>query len=411
MLTHSIRNKLLAVLGLNLILMLVLSGVALFQMRQMHEEANTLATDAVPSLDLIGRLTFLIAEYHALQTEHMVTPRAEHAELEAEMQIREGEIDTTFAQFTAFDDTAAEAAALTDLQKNWASMVQRTHQVLLPASRANNQSAAFAAFHDLDVTYDAMLATDQQLVLTQAHDATAVGEAASVVYDTARVLAVVITIAALLSSAVIGVIVTGRLTRNLTQLTAASQAVATGNLAQSVVVHGQDEMATLAATFNQMTRALVERTTELEHTLADLQASVATRDQLSITVRMLASPVIPVMEGILVMPLIGAIDSARAAHMMETILHAVDQQHAQVVLLDVTGVPLVDTYVAQALLHIMRAVQLLGAKTMLVGLRPELAQTIVGLGLNLSALVTYANLQEGIRAAMQNPTYTGLGQV
>ncbi len=72
MLTHSIRNKLLAVFGINLILMLVLSSVAVFQMRQMQAEANTLATDAVPSLDLIGRLTFLLAEYHALQTEHMV---------------------------------------------------------------------------------------------------------------------------------------------------------------------------------------------------------------------------------------------------------------------------------------------------------------------------------------------------
>ncbi len=340
------------------------------------------------------------------------------------MQTREGEVDSTFAQFAPFDDTAAEELALTSLRNNWATMVQRTHHVLLPASRANNLSTAFGAFHALDGTYDAMLTTDQRLVLTQSNDASATGQAAGVAYDTARILAVAITVVALVSSAVIGFIITGRLARNLTQLTTASLAVAAGNLAQSVVVQGHDELAMLAATFNQMTRALQVANTEVEEsqrqiaeqmadrerTLAELQASLDVRDQLSTTVRMLASPVIPVMEGMLVMPLIGVIDSLRAAQMMETVLHAVEQRHAKIVLLDVTGVPLIDTHVAQTLLHIMQAVQLLGAKTILVGLRPELAQTIVGLGLNLSTLVTYANLQEGIRAALRHPTYAGLRQ-
>ncbi len=195
------------------------------------------------------------------------------------------------------------------------------------------------------------------------------------------------------------------------------------DLAARVSAGGRDELAHLAAEINGMLDALEHAQVEQQRVEVELyrakdaaeaanaalaHAALNARDQLSTMMRMLASPVIPVLEGILVMPLVGDIDSVRAAQVMETALHAVEQGHAQTLILDVTGVPLIDTQVAQTLLHITHAVQLLGAQTILVGLRPELAQTIVGLGLNLSTLVTYANLQQGIRAAMRHQTAAGL---
>jgi anti-anti-sigma regulatory factor len=92
---------------------------------------------------------------------------------------------------------------------------------------------------------------------------------------------------------------------------------------------------------------------------------------------------------------------------MQSLLQAIEQRGAKTVILDVTGVPIIDTAVARALLQASASIQLLGAKAMMVGLRPELVQTIVGLGLDLSKLETHANLQSGIRAAMRTATRSG----
>jgi anti-anti-sigma regulatory factor/HAMP domain-containing protein len=206
-----------------------------------------------------------------------------------------------------------------------------------------------------------------------------------------------------------------QLSRPLNQLTAAAAAVAAGNHAPMVEVRSNDELGMLATTFNQMTRELgaaqqrlenrnqtLERTVE-ERTrvLAELGQAISERDQLIATIREVSSPVVPVLDGILVMPLIGVIDSQRATTITVALLAAIEQHRAKIAIIDVTGVPLIDTQVAQALLQAAGAARLLGTSTVLVGLRPELAQTIVGLNLNLTGLVTRADLQSGVTYAMQ----------
>jgi anti-anti-sigma factor len=155
-------------------------------------------------------------------------------------------------------------------------------------------------------------------------------------------------------------------------------------------------------------RRVAERTAEveqafaeLERTLAELRESVSAREQLSATVRELSSPVVPVLEGILVMPLIGVIDSDRAALLVRSLLEAIEQHRARVVIMDVTGVPIVDTHTARVLLDAANAAKLLGAHPILVGLRPELAQTIVGLGVDLSGLTTRVDMQSGVNYAIE----------
>jgi rsbT co-antagonist protein RsbR len=99
------------------------------------------------------------------------------------------------------------------------------------------------------------------------------------------------------------------------------------------------------------------------------------------------------------MPLVGAIDSRRVQQIMDTLLTGVADYGATKVILDITGVPIVDTQVANALLRAARAVTLLGAQTVLTGVRPEVAQTLVGLGVDLSGIVTLGTLQDGIAYA------------
>lgn len=114
----------------------------------------------------------------------------------------------------------------------------------------------------------------------------------------------------------------------------------------------------------------------------------------------LSAPIIPIYSGILVLPLIGTIDTQRATKIMETLLEGVAERNARVVLLDITGVPIVDTSVAHHLIQAARSVRLLGAEIVLVGIRPEIAQTMVQLGVDLSGIVTMADLQGGVAYAL-----------
>ena len=122
------------------------------------------------------------------------------------------------------------------------------------------------------------------------------------------------------------------------------------------------------------------------------------------TLRELSAPILPVMPGGLIAPVVGNIDTQRAETLTRNILAAVEQQRTHYVIFDISGVPLVDTQVAQALLQTTMAVQLLGAKALLVGVRPEVAQTLVLLGCNLNLLQPYPTLQEALSALMQKMT-------
>ncbi len=119
-----------------------------------------------------------------------------------------------------------------------------------------------------------------------------------------------------------------------------------------------------------------------------------------IALQELSAPLIPVLEGITVMPLVGTIDTERAKQIMENLLEGVVKHRSEVVLIDITGVPLVDTMVAHHIIQAAEAVRLVGATCMLCGIRPEIAQTIVNLGINLNEIITKNTLKRGFEAAL-----------
>lgn len=115
--------------------------------------------------------------------------------------------------------------------------------------------------------------------------------------------------------------------------------------------------------------------------------------------RELGAPIIPLADQTLAVPLIGLLSPERAAQVSEVLLNAVREHSARVVLLDVTGVPSLDISAAQALVTSALAVRLLGAQVVLTGIRPQVAQILVELGVDLSSFVIKANLQSGIEYA------------
>jgi rsbT co-antagonist protein RsbR len=117
-------------------------------------------------------------------------------------------------------------------------------------------------------------------------------------------------------------------------------------------------------------------------------------------IRELSTPVIQLYERVLLLPLIGTIDTARAMQVMENVLMRVVERQAKVIILDIAGVPVVDTRVANHLLQTTEAVRLLGASTVLTGISPQVAQTMVQLGVDLSKMHTRASLEEGLELAL-----------
>jgi ABC-type sugar transport system substrate-binding protein/anti-anti-sigma regulatory factor len=117
--------------------------------------------------------------------------------------------------------------------------------------------------------------------------------------------------------------------------------------------------------------------------------------------RELSTPLIPISDTVMAMPLIGSINTRRAHQILQTLLEGMHANTAHHVILDITGVPMVDTYVADTLMQAARAVKLLGAQVMLTGIRPEVAQTLVGLGVDLTGIVTRSTLQNGIAYALR----------
>jgi rsbT co-antagonist protein RsbR len=115
----------------------------------------------------------------------------------------------------------------------------------------------------------------------------------------------------------------------------------------------------------------------------------------------LSTPVVKLWEGILALPIIGTLDSARTQTVMESLLQEIVQTGSEVAIIDITGVPTVDTLTAQHLLKTVTAARLMGADCIISGIRPQIAQTIVYLGIDLTDVVTKATLADAFRMALK----------
>ncbi|WP_437932389.1 AAA family ATPase [Sorangium sp. So ce291] len=138
------------------------------------------------------------------------------------------------------------------------------------------------------------------------------------------------------------------------------------------------------------------------------RAEEALRQQLELigrqqeAIRLLSTPIIEVWEGVLTMPVFGIVDSQRAAQMMDALLEAVVRRSCRYAILDLTGVEVVDSMTASHVIQIVRAVQLLGAQSFVVGLRSDVAHTIVSLGIDLRGIRTLGNLRQALVACMRD---------
>jgi rsbT co-antagonist protein RsbR len=203
--------------------------------------------------------------------------------------------------------------------------------------------------------------------------------------------------------------------RPIRDMSQAAAGVTRHDLTRRVSVSSRDEVGSLQHSFNQMVESmqaqhnlLEERNQELaaeraslERALEELHQSSAERTALlENTVEQLSAPILPVRDGVLVMPIIGAVSEHRALRIQETLLQTITTQQARIVILDVTGLSSVDTAVVQALIQTIQSTLLLGARPIVVGIAPAMAAALVQLGAPLDDLHTMADLKAAVAAVL-----------
>jgi rsbT co-antagonist protein RsbR len=134
----------------------------------------------------------------------------------------------------------------------------------------------------------------------------------------------------------------------------------------------------------------------------ELEEKLALIEQQRKAIEELSTPIIKIWERVLVLPLIGTLDTRRSQRLTEALLTDIAVTQTKVTILDITGVPTVDSAVANHLMKTVAAVQLLGASCVITGIRPEVAQTIVHLGVDLSGVETLSTLAEGLKWAFRS---------
>lgn len=163
---------------------------------------------------------------------------------------------------------------------------------------------------------------------------------------------------------------------------------------QRLMLDGQDVIYSSIHDISELKRSEQER--------ASLQQQIIDSQRAALSV--LSTPLIPLTDNAIIMPLVGTIDSTRAQQIMEVLLEGIARHQAAVAILDITGVQVVDTQVASTLIRAAQAVKLLGAQIVLTGLQPSMAQTLVQLGVDLGGIATRGTLQAGIAYAMNGRT-------
>jgi len=149
---------------------------------------------------------------------------------------------------------------------------------------------------------------------------------------------------------------------------------------------------------------LEQQNTAVRQALADLEATMHARAELEVTVQQLSFPVIPVLEGVLVLPLIGSLDHARLSDAGQRFCETIVRERATVAILDITGVLSLDRDVARELVRIAQATTLLGCHPMLVGITPAAAEELVQLGFQSENLTTHSTLQQAVALASRMRT-------
>jgi rsbT co-antagonist protein RsbR len=199
----------------------------------------------------------------------------------------------------------------------------------------------------------------------------------------------------------------GELFASLDTLTSVIRAVAGGGQSAPLLEGSYPEshpVGALTQSINSMLAALDESRRASDAYSRELAEKIETIERQRDAIRELSTPIIEVWPGVLCAPIIGVLDGTRATEMTRTLLATIVQKKTPVVIIDITGVEVMDTRASDNFIRMARSVRLLGAKCVLSGVHPNIARTIIQLGIDLSGIESYRSLREVLRKYVRSTT-------
>jgi len=176
--------------------------------------------------------------------------------------------------------------------------------------------------------------------------------------------------------------------------------VSLGDYGVRVEVRDDDDahVAQLFSGINGMIEALGEEHKRIDEYRAELEGKVETIERQSEAIRELSTPILEVWQGVLCLPVVGIVDTARSSEMTSELLQAIVEKETRCAIIDVTGIDVMDTSTAEHFIRIGHSAQLLGSRCVLTGLNATIAQTVVHMGVDLSGIITYRTLRDALQA-------------
>jgi rsbT co-antagonist protein RsbR len=210
----------------------------------------------------------------------------------------------------------------------------------------------------------------------------------------------------------------GQLQETISDVFSVLRAVDMGHLSARVNVrYGETEpLAALASTVNAIVARLLRVRQETQSYQQELEEQLATIEKQRAAIKELSTPMIEVWAGVLCVPIVGVIDSSRAAEMTSALLSAVVEKRVRFTIIDITGIDAMDTRATDHFLRMARSVRLLGAECVLSGINPNVARSIVHMGVELSGIQTYRSLRDALQHYVRRrqrghaPQKTGAGR-
>lgn len=253
----SIRLKLLAAVGLSLVLLLALGAFALFQMSEMNVRAVFVGEKSIPTLNMASDIRRMINRYRALQGSYLIASSQGQTRVSDDLTLQEKDMDALLRRYEGMITTdQKEQQTYTTIVSQWTGFVSQTHSSILTTDGGVGAIGRETAFNSLENEYQNLITSTtalRDIIGTRSDESLRTAQST---YEGARTLLIGSTALAALVSAVVSLFISTAIVRDIGILTRAVAAVTTGNLDQQVTLRSRDELGTLADGFNQMTENL-----------------------------------------------------------------------------------------------------------------------------------------------------------
>lgn len=174
-----------------------------------------------------------------------------------------------------------------------------------------------------------------------------------------------------------------------------------GDYSSQIEIKEKDKFTDIEMGVNLMIQGLMAEQEKTEKAFEELQNKVDTIEKQQMAIQELSTPVIEIWDKVITLPVIGIVDSKRSEEMMESILDRVVRTQSKCVIIDITGVDVVDTKTADHFIKMVKAVRLLGAECIITGINPDIAQTLTSIGVDMTQIKTMRSLQNGLKESFK----------